>query len=399
MRPGWLLADNLGDCRQFVEPLCLISGISAIYARLAGNEVNSSSRISLRRRAMSERLVLGRVWSLPAPSGIDRLQGIVMPQGSAVNTSIVGVKGYRRLIPSMTALLEFEAVARLSSFTQAAHELGVTQAAVSRQVRLLEETLGVRLFDRLHRAIRLTREGEILYRVVAEAMQKMAGVFDHLSSAVQQQELVVAATAAFSQFRLLPRLTALRALAPQLQLRLATQMFTADLLHKDVDVAIRFGNGKWQDGVSTLLFDEEVFPVCSPGWLVEHGMPATLADLAQSDLIESDSTSEGWMGWSAWFQSVGEPHSRLQFTFRCSLYTDAVQAAQAGQGVVLGWGRLLGGLLARGELVRLPLASFRPSEAYYVMLPHGRGVTPALQALLDCLRAEVPAPEAGPSVQ
>jgi len=307
-----------------------------------------------------------------------------------MKASIVGVKGYRRLIPSMTALLEFEAVARLSSFTQAAHELGVTQAAVSHQVRLLEETLGVRLFDRLHRAIRLTREGEALYRVVAEAMQKMAGVFDHLSSGVQQQELVVAATAAFSQFRLLPRLAALRVEAPQLQLRLATQMFTADLLHKDADVAIRFGNGQWPDGVSTLLFDEEVFPVCAPHWLAENGMPATLTELTQSALIESDSTSEGWMGWSAWFHSVGVPHSRLHFAFRCSLYTDAVQAALAGQGVVLGWGRLLGGLLASGQLVRLPLASFQPSEAYHLLLPHGRAITPAIQALIDCLRAELP---------
>lgn len=312
-----------------------------------------------------------------------------------MKASIVGVKGYRRLIPSMTALLEFEAVARLSSFTQAAHELGVTQAAVSHQVRLLEETLGVRLFDRLHRAIRLTREGEALYRVVAEAMQKMAGVFDHLSSGVQQQELVVAATAAFSQFRLLPRLAALRAAAPQLQLRLATQMFTADLLHKDVDVAIRFGNGQWPDGVSTLLFDEAVFPVCSPGWLAENAMPATLAELAQSALIESDSTSEGWMGWSAWFHSVGLPHPRLQFAFRCSLYTDAVQAALAGQGVVLGWGRLL----ASGQLVRLPLASFQPSEAYHVLLPHGRSITPAIQALIDCLRAEQSISAAGVEAQ
>ena len=77
-------------------------------------------------------------------------------------------KGYRRLIPSVTALVEFEAVARLGSFTLAAHELGVTQAAVSRQVRFLEETLGTRLFRRLHRAIELTGEGEALYRVVAD---------------------------------------------------------------------------------------------------------------------------------------------------------------------------------------------------------------------------------------
>ncbi|KAF1035284.1 MAG: HTH-type transcriptional activator AmpR [Burkholderia lata] len=148
-------------------------------------------------------------------------------------------KGYRRLIPSVTALVEFEAVARLGSFTLAAHELGVTQAAVSRQIKFLEDLLGTRLFHRLHRSIALTGEGDALYRVVAESMQKIAGVFDRLASGPVRQELVLAATSAFSHFRLLSRLAALKAAQPELQLRLATLMFTADLRHNEIDVAVR----------------------------------------------------------------------------------------------------------------------------------------------------------------
>lgn len=204
-------------------------------------------------------------------------------------------KGYRRLIPSVNALVEFEAVARLSSFTLAAHELGVTQAAVSRQVKVLEETLGSRLFHRLHRSIKLTDEGEELYLVVAESMQKIAGVFDRLGSGPVEQELVLAATSAFSYFRLLPRLSSLKESQPQLQLRLSTQMFISDLRHKEIDVAVRFGNGRWGDGTATLLFDEEVFPVCSPTWLESQGEPESLQELANAALIESDSTSEGRM--------------------------------------------------------------------------------------------------------
>ncbi len=90
-------------------------------------------------------------------------------------------KGYRRIVPSLTALVQFEAVARLASFTHAASELGVTQSAVSRQIKLLEETLGVHLFHRLHRSIDLTSEGDALYTVVAESMQKIAGAFDRFS--------------------------------------------------------------------------------------------------------------------------------------------------------------------------------------------------------------------------
>lgn len=300
-----------------------------------------------------------------------------------------GTKGYRRLIPSMTALVEFEAVARLSSFTVAAQELGVTQAAVSRQVRFLEETLGVRLFHRLHRAIKLTREGEALYLIVSESMQKIAGVFDRLASGPEQQELVLAATSAFSQLRLLPRLAAIKRALPQVQVRLTTQMFTADLLHKEIDVAIRFGNGTWKDGSATALFDEEVFPVCSPRWLEQNQAPSSLAELADAALIESDTTSEGWMGWNDWFDAVGFRPPYLRYAFRCSLYIDAIQAAREGQGVVLGWGRLVHDLLAAGELVRLSSASIKVSDAYYIVIPHGRTLTPAVEALIDQLRVDV----------
>lgn len=299
-------------------------------------------------------------------------------------------KGYRRIVPSLTALVEFEAVARLGSFTRAATELGVTQAAVSRQVRCLEDALGVRLFHRLHRSIALTSEGEALYVVVAESMQKIAGVFDRLSLGAEQQELVLASTAPFAQLRLLPRLPNLKRLDPPLQLRLTTQMFTADLRHVEVDVGVRYGDGNWGDGTSTLLFDEEVFPVCSPRFLEENKITSSLDALASLPLIESDSTYEGWMGWEAWFRSVGHRPSKLNFVLRSSLYTDAVQAARYGQGVALGWNRLVHDLLVRGELVRLMAVSCSPSDAYYVVVPHGRTMTPTIMRLIDWLRQEAP---------
>jgi DNA-binding transcriptional LysR family regulator len=300
-----------------------------------------------------------------------------------------GAKGYRRLIPSLTALVEFEAVARLSSFTLAANELGVTQAAVSRQVKFLEESLGIRLFHRLHRSIKLTSEGEALYLVVAESMQRIAGAFDRLSNGTEQQELVLATTAAFSHFRVLPQLPALKRLQPQLQLRLTTQMFTADLRHNEVDIAVRYGNGKWQDGTSSLLFDEEVFPVCSPAWLLANGSPQTLMDITKAPLIESDRTSEGWMDWEEWFHAAGARPPRLHFALRCSLYTDAIQAALHGQGVALGWHRLVSDLLKRGELVRLVDTSVKVSESYFVVIPHGRTITPTKNSMIDWLRGDV----------
>lgn len=316
-----------------------------------------------------------------------------------MRSKIEGAKGYRRLIPSMTALVGFEAVARLGSFTIAADELGVTQAAVSRQIRSLEETLETRLFHRLHRSIELTTEGESLYLVVAESMQKIAGVFDRLSKGAEQNELVLATTAAFSHFRLLPRLHTLKRWQSNLKLRLTTQMFTADLRHNEIDVAVRFGNGRWRDGTSILMFDEEVFPVCSPRWLDVNGVPETVADLARMPLIESDATSEGWMTWAEWFDAVGAQSLKLQYAFRCSLYTDAIEAARYGEGVALGWSRLVDGLLKTGELVRLMDVSFRVPDSYFIVVPHGRPINSTIHLLIDWLCADAAIISAAPEIR
>jgi DNA-binding transcriptional LysR family regulator len=298
------------------------------------------------------------------------------------------VKGYRRLIPSMTALMEFEAVARLSSFTLAAQELGVSQAAVSKQVKYLEETLGTRLFHRLHRAIKLTSEGYVLYSVVSESMQRMASVFDKISEGIPEQELVLACTAAFSQLRILPRLAALRLLQPTLHLRLMTHLINPEVSRQDVDIAIRFGNGKWEDGTAIFLFDEEVFPVCSPSWLGTHCAPMSVDDFLHIDLIDSDTTLEGWMTWSSWFKELGESRPKMSYSLRCSSYNDTVQAALKGYGIALGWNRLLGPMLLSGELVRITPYAVRPKDAYYLIVPSGREVTPLVQDLVAWLQEE-----------
>ncbi|MEM5456299.1 LysR substrate-binding domain-containing protein [Paraburkholderia rhynchosiae] len=288
----------------------------------------------------------------------------------------------------MTALIEFEAVARLGSFTLAANEIGVTQAAVSRQIRELEDGLGVRLFHRLHRSNILTSEGEALYNIVSTSLRNIAGGLDRLSRGSEPQELVLATTAAFSHFRLLTKLSGLRELMPHLTIRLTTQMFMADLRQKEIDVAVRYGDGKWQDGTSFLLFEEEVFPVCSPQWLEAHGTPGSLKELAESSLIDYDSTSEGWMAWEEWFRAVGTVPTQMNFSFRCTLYTDAIMAARHGQGVALGWARLLQDLLASGELVRVTDESFKVKDAYYAVVPHGRSISPTVEKLIDWMRRE-----------
>jgi DNA-binding transcriptional LysR family regulator len=131
-----------------------------------------------------------------------------------------------------------------------------------------------------------------------------------------------------------------------------------------------------------------VFPVCSPAFLEEYARPETPEALSRLPLIESDSTYEGWMNWEEWFRSTGFRPARLDYVLRCSLYTDAVQAARYGQGVALGWGRLVQDQIARGELVRLTDMTSKQKDAYYVVVPHGRSITPAINQLIDWLRGE-----------
>ena len=117
-------------------------------------------------------------------------------------------------------------------------------------------------------------------------------------------------------------------------------------------------------------------------------MQASLQEVANAALIESDATSEGWMGWEEWLQALGMKPVRLNFALRCSLYTDAIEAARYGQGIALGWGRLVNDLLKAGELVRLPVASLKMSDSYYVVVPHGRTITPVIDGLIQWLRED-----------
>ncbi|MBK4998107.1 LysR family transcriptional regulator [Pseudomonas sp. S31] len=297
-------------------------------------------------------------------------------------------KGYRRIIPSMTALLQFESVARLNSFTLAGKELGVSQAAVSKQIRVLEENVGMQLFQRMHRNIYLTEAGETLFAIISESLQKIASGFDQIIQGSEKEEIVLASTAAVSQFRIMPRLNRLVEVLPHVRLRLATQMFLGDLRSPDFDMDIRFGNGHWPDGEAILLFEEEVFPVCSPTWLARNPMPVTLEDLANAGLLDADATSEGWITWSGWFKGLGLAISKLNINLRCSLYTDVIQAAVNGYGVALGWGRMVDHLVDSGELVKLEPFVLRQKESYYLVVRHGHGMTPNVQAVVQWLQSK-----------
>ena len=285
----------------------------------------------------------------------------------------------RRKLPPLTALTAFEAAARLSSFTRAAEELGVTQAAVSRQIHLLEQEFGFPLFSRLHRRIELTEKGRQLASATSDAFGQIAATVEDMTRVDSNNDLAISASVAFSHFWLLPRISAFSRLHPGIKLRIITQDATPNLEQADVDLAIRFGDGMWPDGQSELLFEDEIFPICSADYAAEHPDISGVSDLLRHPLISNDTDDPTWSGWNEWLAAFPVQSRERNWGLRCSFYTEAIYAALNGQGIALGWKRLVDDLLAQHRLVRLTEASIRTRNAYFMVIPRRRKAKPALE--------------------
>ena len=190
--------------------------------------------------------------------------------------------GRLRSLPPTNALVVFEAAARHTNFTRAAEELAVTQSAVSRQIQLLEDHLGIALFHRQSRGLRLTQEGERLHRAVSMGLEHIANVAADLRRQRGPRELTVATSVAFASYWLMARIAKFRAAHPQVELRLVAASPVYDLAAAGIDLAVRYGTGEWPGVEATRLFDNEIWPVCAPKYLAGRTPPASLAELARS---------------------------------------------------------------------------------------------------------------------
>lgn len=299
------------------------------------------------------------------------------------------MSGLRRSIPSMSALATFEAAARLASFTLAAAELGVTQAAVSRQIKLLEDDLNVRLFVRAHRRVVLTTAGAALSANVSGAFGSMVEMIDTIRQPREANAVTLGASLAFSHFWILPRLHGFRDAYPDIKLKLVSDDSITDLRRDRLDVAIRFGKPPFPDGRSLASLPDHVFPVCSPRFLQKHGITVETADMLRLPLIASDIVDPTWLTWRSWAQSLGmggeigraSDLSRLRFNH----YTDTIQAAVNGEGVALGWSELIRGHLDEGRLVRLGTRILALEETYHVLVPSSRDTSEATDVLINWL--------------
>ncbi|MFZ1481580.1 MAG: LysR substrate-binding domain-containing protein [Paracoccaceae bacterium] len=296
-----------------------------------------------------------------------------------------------RPMPSLSLLQTFEVVARRSSFTLAADEMCLTQSAVSRQIRALEDQLGLPLFRRLHRAIELTTDGRQLYDSVARGLEEIAGCVAGLRSAAETPQITVAASVAFSYFWLMPRLERFTARHPDIDLRVLATDQKVDLRQEGVDVAILYGSGRWEGARTHLLFGERVYPVCSPAYLRDHPELRAPSDMLDQTLLHLDGGGNIWGGvdWRVWLMTQGVTGQPVRRGVRLNSYPMILQAAEAGRGVALGWSYITDQMLADGRLVCPVDKSLQTREGYYVSALEKAADVPATASFLQWIMGEV----------
>jgi len=294
-------------------------------------------------------------------------------------------------LPSLDLLKGFEAAARLLSFTRAGHELHLTQSAVSRQIRELEEQLGVALFVRRHRALVLTDAGRELYPAAAQVLATMRAAAERLRNLGGQRVVVVSTSVSFAALWLVPRLAGFTRDNPGVDVRISAETRMLDLERSGVDVALRYCPPALAGPAAARLFGERVFPVCSPKLLQDAHRPIeTPSDLARQVLLHIDDP-EGlwpWMSWRAWLEVSGIPDLRPAGNLRFTNYSEVFAAALAGQGVAIGRSPLVRAALRSGDLVAPFTRAQESSRAYYVVTSRAAGARPEVERFVHWVKRE-----------
>lgn len=286
----------------------------------------------------------------------------------------------------------FEAAARHLSFTRAGAELFLSQSAVSRQIQQLEESVGAPLFERRHRALALTEAGRIMQRAVEDSLERLRDAAARVRSTSGAQPLTVTCTPGFASFWLIPRLAGFTAAHPEAEVRIAATLQLLDLERGGVDVAVRLV--PVAQGQGPLLFEEQVQPMCAPKLLRDPRRPLkTPADLEQHTLLTVEMQDAPLtVDWEPWLQLMGLASVHMAHTVRFTRYGEAIAAAVAGQGVVIGRLPLLADLVREKKLVA-PFRSAAASRRGYFMTLAPQAVhNPSARAFADWLQEEAAGP-------
>jgi len=291
-----------------------------------------------------------------------------------------------RDLPPLNALRMFESASRHLNFTKASEELFVTQGAVSRQIKLLEDNLQQPLFVRDGPKIGLTPAGEKLRDAVREGLaiiRRGTAELRHLSAT---PTLTVSVLPSFATLWLVPRITEFQAEHPNLELRIASSFDVVDFKRSpDIDVAVRLGQGDWPGVYAECLFHTNVFPVCSPGLLKGARPFRSAADILDWPLIYA---TDPYDEWDSWFAAAGLDPPQRKPGPRYSDQQALQQAAIEGQGITLARSLLVEPELRSGRLVKPVDLGIRSNLSYYFVCPKGRQDSDNVRLFLNWLRRE-----------
>jgi LysR family glycine cleavage system transcriptional activator len=295
-----------------------------------------------------------------------------------------------RRLPPLNALRAFEAAARHLSFIKAADELAVTPGAVSQQIKGLEDQIGCQLFRRLPRGVLLTDQGQRYSRRLTELFDQLMSATDELRRELGPGTLTVSAMPSFAARWLIPRLGAFYQAIPTIALRILAESTLTDFNDGETDVAIRYGHGRYAGLRSDLLFEEEIYPVCSPLLLAGPKPLATLADLQHHTLLHDDPyPGLHDLSWGNWLSKRGVIDIDIRRGPRFTFTHMSIQAAAAGQGVALATSAFIGDDLETGRLVR-PFPDVVPAEhSYWLVCPEATADRPKVEAFRGWLLGEV----------
>lgn len=282
----------------------------------------------------------------------------------------------------LNALRAFEAAARHESFTRAAIELCVTPAALSHQVKALEERLGASLFRRLPRGLALTDEGQALLPVLRDSFDRIAELLQRFDAGVVREVLAVGSVGTFAVGWLLPRLAAFQAAHPFVDLRLSTNNNRVDIAAEGLDFAIRFGDGAWHGIEAERLFAAPFTPLCIPAIAERLAEPA---DLGRETLLRSYRADD----WPDWFRAAGAAPPAVRGPVFDSSWV-MIEAAMQGAGVALAPSAMFERELTEGALVR-PFEAEVDTGAYWLTRLKSRAPTGAMRAFRDWILAEAEA--------
>jgi LysR family glycine cleavage system transcriptional activator len=282
-------------------------------------------------------------------------------------------------LPPLNPLRAFEATARRGSVSAAARELNVTHGAVSHQIKALEESLAVTLFERGAKRLKLTSEGALLLPAVTQAFGEIAAATEQMKRPAMNGELSITCVPALLSFWIVPRLNAFTDQYPGVRLKLAASNDPTVLESADVDVSILYGDGNWPDAWTRLWSNLQLFPVASPTLLNSRPL-RSMRDLEDHVLLHGDADGREWNIWLAAADAIAVPRRRQHFMGDARFSTEA---ALHGQGIALGDTITASNLIAKGELIVPFDLSVTANDAFYVACRPAMRTTPIVRVFID----------------